>query len=160
MIHIGSQSCGPHGHGLQRLNINLLKPDRFSVSAVGQMVSLRNAQAHSGWVQYAPRCQCPLLRFLPHFLATFIVENLADSLNLPAPPAVQPRQSSYEDRNGRKWSIGLLNKVLEDVLVCEADGTDIAVVGCAEWESELFNGVTRLHVRTLDKFHGKHRRVL
>ena len=54
MIHIGSQSCGPHGHGLQRLNMNLLKPDRFSVSAVGQMVSLRNAQAHSGWVQYAP----------------------------------------------------------------------------------------------------------
>lgn len=68
--------------------------------------------------------------------------------------------SSYEDRNGRKWSIGMLNKVLEDVLVCEADGTDIAVLGCAEWESELFNGVTRLHVRTLDKFHGKHRRVL
>ena len=139
MIHIGSQSCGPHGHGLQRLNINLLKPDRFSVSGVGQMVSLRNAQAHSGWpgVQYAPRCQCPLLRFLPHFLATFIVENLADSLNLPAPPAVQPRQSSYEDRNGRKWSIGLLNKVLEDVLVCEADGTDIAVLGCAESQSFL-----------------------
>lgn len=54
----------------------------------------------------------------------------------------------------------MLNKVLEDVLVCEADGTDIAVLGCAEWESELFNGVTRLHVRTLDKFHGKHRRVL
>ena len=81
-------------------------------------------------------------------------------LSLLAPPAVQPRQSSYEDRKGRKWSIGLLNKVLEDVLVCEADGTDIAVVGCAEWESELFNGVTRLHFRTLDTFHGKHRRVL
>ena len=48
---------------------------------------------------------------------------------------------------------------LEDVLVCEADGTDIAVVGCAEWESERFNGVTRLHVSTLDKFHGKHRWV-
>ena len=93
------------------------------------MVSLRNAQAHSGWVQCAPRCQSPLLRFLPHFLATFIVENLADSLNLPAPPAVQPRQSSYEDMKGGKWRIGFPNKVLEDVPICEADGTDIAVQG-------------------------------
>ncbi len=102
---------------------------------------------------------CPLLKYLPHFLATFLVENLAEALNLPEPPAIKPRQSFYKDNIGRQWSIGTLNKILNHVLVSDSDGTQIAVVGCAEWESEKFNGVTKLHVRTLDKYFGRHRRV-
>jgi hypothetical protein len=123
------------------------------------LVSLRNAQAVPGWVHYQPRLQCPLLRYLPHFLATFLVENLAEALNIPEPPAIQPRQSFYTDNTGRKWSMATLNQVLNDVLMCHPDGTQIAVVGCAEWESEYFKGVSKLHVRTLDKFYGRNRRV-
>jgi hypothetical protein len=42
---------------------------------------------------------------------------------------------------------------------CHPDDTQIAVVGCAEWESEYFKGVSKLHVRTLDKFHERNRQV-
>ena len=123
------------------------------------LVSLRNAQTVPGWVHYQPRPQCLLLRYLPHFLATFLVENLAEALNIPEPPAIQPRQSFYTDNTGRKWSMATLNQVLNDVLMCHPDGTQIAVVGCAQWESKYFKGVSKLHVRTLDKFYGRNRRV-
>jgi hypothetical protein len=116
------------------------------------LVSLRNTQAVPGWVYYQPRLQCPLLRYLPHFLATFLVENLAEVLNIPEPPAIQTRQSFYTDNTGRKWSMATLNQVLHGVLMCHPDGTQIAAVGCAEWESEYFKGVSKLHVRTLNKF--------
>ncbi len=53
-----------------------------------------------------------------------------------------------------------MNRDLRDILVPLADGTQIAVIGCAEWESERFAGVTNLHVRTLDKYHGSHRQVV
>ena len=66
------------------------------------------------------------------------------------PPAVKPRESSYTDHKGRKW-VGILNKVLNDVLVSHSDGTQIAVIGSAEWESATRAGVTKIHVRTLDK---------
>jgi hypothetical protein len=85
-----------------RLDINLLKPERLLVAPRGNVISLRNAAAVTGWVQYQPRLQCPLLRYLPHFLATFIFENLDEALHLPAPPPIKPRQSSYEDQKGRK----------------------------------------------------------
>ena len=89
-----------------------------------------------------------------------MVENLYNALNLSHPPAVKPRESSYTDHKGRKWSIGILNKLLNDVLMSHSDGTQIAVIGSAEWESETFASVTKIHVRTLDKFFGKERRVL
>ena len=153
------QACGAHGQGIQRLNINLLKPEKIAIAARGGIICLKNAAAVAGWVHYQPRLQCPLLRYLPHFLATFLVENLAEALNLPEPPAIKPRQSFYKDNTGRQWSIGTLNKILNHVLVSDSDGTQIAVVGCAEWESEKFNGFTKAHVRTLDKYFGSHRRV-
>ena len=46
------------------------------------------------------------------------------------------------------------------VLVAEPDGTQIAVIGSVEWESEMFVGTTRLHVRTLDNFHERTRGVI
>jgi hypothetical protein len=52
-------------------------------------------------VHYQPRLQYPLLRYLPHFLATFLVENLAEALNIPEPPAIQPQQSFYTDNTGK-----------------------------------------------------------
>jgi len=84
-----------------------------------------------------------------------MVENLDDALNLPHPPAVKPRESSYTDHKGRKWSIGILNKVLNDVLESHSDETQIPVIGSAEWESETYACVTKIDSRTLDKFFGK-----
>ena len=52
-----------------------------------------------------------------------------------------------------------LNQILQDVLVSEPDGTPMAVIGGVEWESEMFKGVSRLHVRVLDEFYGDFRRV-
>ena len=124
------------------------------------MINLRNASSVSGWVQYQPRLKSPLLQYLPHFLAIFIVENLDTVLELPQPPAIKPRESSYTDNKGRKWSIGVLNKVLNEALVSQPDGTQIAVIGCAEWESERCAGLLKLHVKTLDRRFGKERRVL
>ena len=82
------------GEGIQRLKVNLrlLKPERLGIIHMG-LVSLRNAQAVPGWVHYQPRLQCQLLRYLPHFLATFLVENLAEVLNIPEPPAIQTRKA-------------------------------------------------------------------
>ena len=40
-----------------------------------------------------------------------------------------------------------------------SDGTQIAAVRCAEWESEYFKGVSKLYVRTLDKFYERNMRV-
>ena len=105
-------------------------------------------------------CDTFLTFLLLLYYYKFIVENLDEALYLPAPPPINPRQSSYKDQKGRKWSIGTLNRVLRDVLVPLADGTQIAVIGCAEWESENFAGVTNLHVRTLDMFRGSHRQVV
>ena len=123
------------------------------------VLCVRNSSNLPGWVQYKPRLECPLLRYLPHFLATFIVENLDEALDLPPPPAIKPRESSYTDHKKRKWGISTLNQLLNEVLVSHADGTQIAVVGCAEWESEHCAGASKLHVRTLDRFHGRQRRV-
>ena len=89
-----------------------------------------------------------------------MVENFDGVLNLPHPPAVKPRETSYTDSQGRKWSIGILNKVLNDVLVSHSDETQIAFIGSAEWESETCAGVTKIHLRTLGKFFGKERRVI
>ena len=52
-----------------------------------------------------------------------------------------------------------LNQVLDDVLVRAADGTQVAVMGSVEWESELFRGVSKMNVRVLDTFYGRNRQV-
>ncbi len=57
-------------------------------------------------------------------------------------------------------ALGKLNRVLRDALVPLADGTQIAVIGCAEWESEKFAGVSNLNVRTLDMYYGSHRNAV
>ena len=103
----------------------------------------------------------PLLKYLPHFLATFLVENMFDRLNLPEPVPLARQRSVrvYKDHRDRSWPMATLNTILQTVLVAEPDGTQIAVIGSVEWESEMFVGTTRLHVRTLDNFHGRIRRV-
>jgi hypothetical protein len=87
------------------------------------------------------------------------LENLDEALHLPAPPPIKPSQSFYGDQKGRIWSIGTLNRVLRDVLVPLADGTQTAVIGCAEWKSENFAGVTNLNVQTIDMYHRSHRQL-
>ena len=69
------------------------------------------------------------------FFATFIVGDFYEALDLPLPPAIKPRQSSYTDH---KWGISTLNQFLNEVLVSHANGTQIAVVGCAEWRGTLY----------------------
>jgi hypothetical protein len=88
------------------------------------------------------------------------VENLSDQLKLPEPICSDKGKITiYQDQRARSWSIAHLNQILQDVLVSEPDGTQIAVVGGAEWESEMFKGVSRLHVRVLDEFYSDFRRV-
>ena len=76
--------------------------------------------------------QTPLLIYLPHLFATFLVENMSETPNLPDPTILGPHQTSYTDFQGRKWSNGSLNKLLPDVLLVHADGTQLAVVSCDE----------------------------
>jgi len=152
------QSTWPHGRGIQRLNINLLKPARFNPN----IMSVKSGEAIPGWIHYEPRMKNPLLKYLPHFLATFLVENMFDRLNLPEPVPLARQRSVrvYKDHRDRSWPMATLNTILQTVLVAEPDGTQIAVIGSVEWESEMFVGTTRLHVRTLDYFHGRIRRVV
>ncbi len=93
------------------------------------------------------------MQYLPHFLSTFMVENLEEALNLPAQLSIKPRQSFYQDHKGMRWSIVTLKKVLSDVLVPLADGTQPAVIECPEWESETCAGITNL------MYHRSHRQV-
>ena len=76
------------------------------------------------------------------------MENLSDQLKLPEPICSgKGKITIYHDQRGRSWSMAHLNQILQDVLVSEPDGTQIAVIGGAERESEMFKGVSRLHVR-------------
>ncbi len=59
-------------------------------------------------------------------------------------------KASITTTKGRKWSIVTLDRVLSDVRVPLADGTQTAVIGYAEWESETCAGMTNLQVRTVD----------
>ena len=45
------QACEAHGQGIQRLNINLLKPEKIAIAARGGIICLKNAAAVAGWVQ-------------------------------------------------------------------------------------------------------------
>ena len=93
------QSTGPHGKGIQRLNINLLTPARFNPN----IMSVKSGKGIPGWIHYEPGMKNPLLNYLPHFLATFLVENMFERLNLPEPVQLA-RQSSvrvYKDHHDR-----------------------------------------------------------
>ncbi len=159
------KATGPNGKGLQRINIHLLKPFRFRVDGwptdldSDSEVSQVELESEPQWIMYPPRIKRPLLQHLPYKVATFIVENLSDQLKLGNPPPLDARQRFYEDDRKRRWSMHALNEVLSDVLVPATDGTQLAAYGCLEWESDLFRGTMRMHVRVLDKFHGKHRQV-
>ena len=45
----------------------------------------------------------------------------------------------YKDQCDRSWPIATLNTILLTVLVAEPDGTQIAVIGSVEWESEMLS---------------------
>ena len=57
---------------------------------------------------------------------------------------------------------GLLRRLVPLFHFLSMDGQEIFmhVIVSVEWESEMFVGTTRLHVRTLDNFHGKIRTVV
>ena len=67
------------------LNVNLLKPERESMVNRLNVLCVWNSTILPGWVQYKPRLECPLLRHLTRFLATFIVETFYEALDLPLP---------------------------------------------------------------------------
>ena len=76
-------------------------------------------------MQYWARNKLDLLQFLPTFLEIFAIENLRRQLRLVVPPL--PRNQAFYDR-GTHWSMHRLSLVLKEVLVPEADGTQLGVL--------------------------------
>ena len=108
----------------------------------------------TSWIEYGPRHLCPKLHLLPHSLATFLAENMHRQRSLPLPS--RPRlEHYYTYEQGQKWSVPALSQLLRDVLVADADGTQIACFGGVQMESELFQGVMNLRVRPFEKHHGR-----
>ena len=92
-------------------------------------------------------------------LAVFLAENFWERLKLPDPPRPFPNVAYYEDDRHNKWSMHELNKILRQVLVRKADGTQLHVLGGVRWQSDRFVGCMQLRVRTLDEHYGKTRQV-
>ena len=140
------------------VNVMLCKPYRHAVGVSPGMISMRNP-GDSEWVEYWARNKRHLLRFLPHTLALFLVENFWEQLRLPDPPRPFSNVPYYEDDRHHRWSMHELNKILRRVLVRKADGTQLQVLGGVRWESDRFVGSMQLRVRTLDEHYGKTRQV-
>ena len=156
-IHIYLQTKGPRGKGYLRLNVNLLKPYFQQVGDWSKYVSARHVNEE--WVQYWARNLMPLLQYLPTMLAIFIFENLFRQLKLPDDPPIPRGQAFYEDERNIRWSMHRLGQVLQEVLVPEADGTQLGVVGGIELESDKFMNMQRIRCRTLDEHYGRNRQV-
>ena len=153
------QVRGARGRGIYRVNVGLLKPFRYEVRGAlvdGQILSVAAQQGK--WVSYPHRLADPLLQYLPTILARWIVENLFKDLNLPDPmPPAARAAGVYIDHSGRQWSTAALNSVLQTVLVEDEDGTQLAVFGAIEHESELCEGTPRIRCRT--QYRGAPRKV-
>ena len=150
------QSKGKDGKGKPRLNVNLLKPFRHSVGVPADVIS--TGAIRTSWIEYGPRRLHPKLQFLPHHLATFLVENLHEQLRLQPPDRLRS-EHYYTDEKGQNWGVPALSQLLRDVLVADTDGTQIACFGGVQMESELFQGVMNLRVRPFDKHYGRFRNV-
>ena len=136
----------------------LCKPYRHAVGVRDGMVSLRH-MGDTEWVEYGPRNERDLFRFLPHMMAVFLVNNFWRRLRLPDPPRPQSQHFYQDDDRNLRWSMHELNKVLEQMLVPKANGTQLTVLGGVRWESDRFVGSMQLRVRTLDTHYGKKRQV-
>ena len=148
---ISGQGKGWQRQANLRLNVNLLRPFRHSVGVPGGAIQ-------TSWIEYGPRRLHPKLQFLPHQLATFLVENLHEQLRLPPPDRLRS-EHYYTDEKGQNWGVPALSQLLRDVLVADTDGTQIACFGGVQMESELFQGVMNLRVRPFDKHYGRFRNV-
>lgn len=131
------QACGriDRGHGLQDLDIHLLKPARFhtdpnSIMPLAQdLVEEEAVDPLPEWIQYKYRIAHPILRFLPSKLAEFIGENYSDILGIP------PK------RDRSKWNVQELNAILMNNLVMPRHGRGhLQTFGRIQWECDLFNG--------------------
>ena len=62
-----------------------------------------------------------------------------ERLNLPEPVPLTRQRSVrvHKDDHDKSWPMTTLNTILQTVLVAEPDGTQIAVIGSVEWESEM-----------------------
>ena len=150
------QGLGRNGKGYLRINVDLLKPHSQQVGDWSNYVSVRHVDEE--WVQYWARHKMPLLQYLPTFLAIFVLENLRRQLKLIDPPL--PRsQAFYEDDRGTRWSMHRLSLLLKEVLIQEADGTQLGVVGGIELESDNFMNMQRVRCRTLSTYFGRTRQV-
>ena len=122
----------------------------------GNVISTRSLE--TSWIEYGPRHLCPKLQFLPHSLAVLLAKNMHRQLRL-APPSRPRSEHYYTDEQGQNWSVPALSQLLRDVLVADADGTQIACFGGVQMESELFQGVMNLRVRPFEKHYGRFRNV-
>ena len=93
------QSKGLHGKGIQRLNIDLLKPERLNLNRM----SVKSGEAIPELIHYESRTKNPLLKYFLHILATFLVEDRFERLNLPEPIPLQRqrRVRVYKDHRDR-----------------------------------------------------------
>ena len=151
------QGTGRKGKGYLRLNVNLLKPHSQQVGDWSKYVSVRHVDDE--WVQYWARNKMPMLQFLPTSLAVFIINNLRKQLKLIDDPPLPRNQAFYEDDSGTRWSMHRLSLLLKEVLVQEADGTQLGVVGGIELESDNFMNMQRVRCRTLSTYFGRTRQV-
>ena len=142
--------------GLGTVNVFLCKPWRFHIQGAGQ--SLLSVTLPK-WVTYRLRILEPLLQFLPTILARWIVDNLADDLNLPDPGPIRAGHTSWDDHRGRLWSVQDLNWVLQQVLREESDGSQLRIIGGIEHESELFEGTPQIRCRSNYRLGGTPRKV-
>ncbi len=69
---------------------------------------------------------------LPAILSMWIVDNLFEELDLPNPPNPSSDEHHFEDQCGRKWSLRMLNFILQQVLEQDIDGTQLAATGAIE----------------------------
>jgi len=120
--------CGKRETGFFRVNLFLCKPYRFALDHPALPLLSVAVNTDPRWMSYPLREKEPLLQFLPTILATWIVDNLSEELEMPNPaqPSADERRHHFEDHQGRKWSTSSLNWVLQHVLVPANDGSHLA----------------------------------
>ena len=109
-------------NGAPSLDVMLLKQQFFSSSGINH--------THDQTFQYAYRRYHPLLQFLPLKLAEWLAKNLSEELNLP--------------NSGDELSSADLNNILTRCLASNWKGDNLHTFHCAEFESDLYQGVMRV----------------
>ncbi len=117
---------------------DFLKPSRIELQgqALAPHLALHHAHPSSSsespdWLEHVYRTGHPVLCWLLTKLAEWIGENLQEALGF-------PDKADKRTHPCTGWTPDELNHILQDHFV---DGA--LILGCVEWESDLFRGVMR-----------------